>query len=175
MTNSGDADRASGIAPDADALPGDGREETQTERLDRNWDSILQELRVAQTGTQILTGFLLTLAFQQRFTDLDALQIDIYLALVALASITTVLALTPVALHRSLFRRRAMDTLVTVSDRLLRATLAGVALVLAGTALLIFDVVVSLALGIVAGAIALVVAVVLWVALPASIRPRKRG
>ena len=50
----------------------DDRHETPTERLDRNWGEILQELRVTQTGIQILTGFLLTVPFQQRFTDLSA-------------------------------------------------------------------------------------------------------
>ena len=54
---------------DVDVDPRDGRDETETERLDRNWTEILQELRVIQTGTQILTGFLLTLAFQQRFVN----------------------------------------------------------------------------------------------------------
>ena len=58
--------------PDADAVADDGRDETEAERLDRNWAELLQELRVVQTGTQILTGFLLTLVFQQRFTELDA-------------------------------------------------------------------------------------------------------
>ncbi len=57
----------------------DGRDETEAERLDRNWAEILQELRVVQTGTQILTGFLLTLVFQQRFTELDPYQVEIYL------------------------------------------------------------------------------------------------
>ena len=49
----------------------DGRDETPTERYDRNWIELLQELRVLQTGTQILTGFLLALAFQPAFADLD--------------------------------------------------------------------------------------------------------
>jgi len=74
------------MAADDDALPDDGRNETQAERLDRNWNEILQELRVVQTGTQILTGFLLTVAFQQRFEDLDRFQVTVYLVLVALAA-----------------------------------------------------------------------------------------
>ncbi len=94
-------------AASRDVDPHDGRDETEMERNDRNWTEILQELRVIQTGTQILTGFLLTLAFQQRFTDLDAYQVDTYLALVIVAALATALALAPVALHRALFRRRA--------------------------------------------------------------------
>ena len=68
-----------------DVDPHDGRDETESERNDRNWTEILQELRVIQTGTQILTGFLLTLTFQQRFTALDQYQVDTYLALVTVA------------------------------------------------------------------------------------------
>ena len=53
-----------------DADPSDGRNETLDERMDRNWNEMLQELRVTQTGTQILTGFLLAIAFQNRFAEL---------------------------------------------------------------------------------------------------------
>jgi hypothetical protein len=160
--------------PDADAIPGDGRHETQAERLDRNWVDLLQELRVTQTGTQILTGFLLTLAFQTRFATLDRWQITIYLALVVLSGLTTVLGVTPVALHRALFRKRAMAPLVSIADKLLRATLAGVALILAGITLFIFDVVVGEPSGLIAGSVALVITVILWLVIPVGIRPRIR-
>ena len=59
---------------EADADPADGRDETVDERMDRNWNEMLQELRVTQTGTQILTGFLLAIAFQNRFAELDRFQ-----------------------------------------------------------------------------------------------------
>jgi len=156
----------------ADAIP-DGRDETETERLDRNWNEILQELRVVQTGTQILTGFLLTLPFQQRFGDLDPIEIGIYLTLVSLAAVATLLALTPVALHRALFRQRARRFIVGVANRLLRASLLVIALTLTGTALLVFSVVVSLTAGIVAAAVVLVLSVVGWVALPLFARSRR--
>ena len=154
-----------------DAAPGDGRDESHNERLDRNWNEILQELRVTQTGTQILTGFLLTLAFQPRFTDLDTFQVDIYLILVVLAALSTGLGLSPVSLHRALFRRRAKAKLVRIADWLLRATLAGVALVLSGTTLLIFDVVVGRSAGLIAGSAALLVTAALWIVLPYGVRP----
>ena len=154
----------------ADADPHDGRDETEMERNDRNWTEILQELRVIQTGTQILTGFLLTLAFQQRFTDLDAYQVDTYLALVIVAVLATSLALTPVALHRTLFRRRAKGTIVRIANRLLKATLAAVGLTLTGTAMLIFDVVVGRSAGLIAGIGALLVVSIAWVALPTIVR-----
>jgi hypothetical protein len=156
--------------PDADAVPADGRNESESERLDRHWSSILQELRVTQTGTQLLTGFLLTVAFQQRFSSLDPFQVDVYLVLVAVAVCSTGLGIAPVVMHRALFRQGAMDKLVTLADRLLRATLFGVALTLTGTTLLIFDVVTGRVGGIIAGSIALVVTLLLWVLLPLGTR-----
>ena len=157
------------MSDDADAVPGDGRDETETERLDRNWNEILQELRVIQTGTQILTGFLLTLAFQQRFTDLDQYQINTYLALVIVAGLTTVLGLTPVSLHRALFRKRAKAVMVRIANRILKITLGAVGVTLIGTMMLIFDVVVSRPAGIIAGCVTLVAIVVAWLALPLGV------
>lgn len=156
----------------SDVDPHDGRDETESERNDRNWTEILQELRVIQTGTQILTGFLLTLAFQQRFTDLDAYQVDTYLALVIVAALATALALSPVALHRALFRRRAKGTIVKIANFMLKATLAAVGLTLTGTAMLVFDVVVSREAGVIAGVVALLVVILAWVALPTVVRGR---
>ena len=62
------------------------RHETETQRLDRNWAALLQELRIVQTGVQLLTGFLLTLPFQQRFADLTDFEVGVYLVTVALSS-----------------------------------------------------------------------------------------
>lgn len=157
---------------ETETLDNDGRNETEVERLDRNWTEILQELRVTQTGTQILTGFLLTLAFQQRFSDLDAFQVDVYLVLVALATLATALALAPVSVHRALFRKNAKARVVRLANRILKATLVVVAVVLAGTVLLIFDVVLDRAAGIVAGSVALVIIGLGWLTLPAFARPR---
>lgn len=157
--------------PSADAA-GDGRDETETERLDRNWNEILQELRVIQTGTQILTGFLLAIAFQQRFTDLDAFQVDVYLVLVVLSVLATLLGLAPVSLHRELFRRRAKKTLVHTANILLRLTLIAVALVLVGTVLLVFDVVTGRPLALTMATITAVTIVGVWLALPWRVRLR---
>ena len=142
--------------PYRDAVPGDGRDETPAERLDRNWNDVLQELRVTQTGSQLIAGFLLTIPFQQRFTDLDHVQVSIYLVLVTLAASTAALSLAPVSLHRSLFRQQAKDHLVRVANVVVRLVLAAVATVIAGTLLLIFDVVVGRTEGIIVGVTALV-------------------
>src|SRR5271156_7011703 len=87
---------------------GERRGETETQRLDRNWNSLLQELRVVQTGVQLLTGFLLTLPFQQRFDVLSPSMRDVYLTTVCLAVSATVLLITPVSIHRMLFRRHRL-------------------------------------------------------------------
>jgi hypothetical protein len=123
-----------------DADPSDGRNESVNERMDRNWNEMLQELRVTQTGTQILSGFLLTIAFQPTFADLPAFDKGVYLVLVVAATVTTALALAPVHLHRGLFRQHSKAVLVQTGHLLLRAALVGLAIVITGTVLLIFDV-----------------------------------
>ena len=163
-TSANDSDRNDD--DQTDDVPDDGRRESANERLDRNWNEILQELRVIQTGTQIITGFLLAVAFQQRFTDLDQYQVTVYLVLVLLAALTTALALAPVSLHRALFRKGAKDQLVRVANRILKIVLVGVAAVLTGTVLLIFDFVVGREAGLFAGGATLTVAVALAFLLP---------
>ena len=157
-----------------DADPDDGRDETLDERMDRNWGELLQELRVTQTGTQILTGFLLAVAFQQKFDQLSVGQHRLYLGLIVTAVLTTAVALAPVNLHRALFRRHAKATLVAVSNVLLRLVLLGVALVLGGTVVLIFDVVAGTRVAVAAGVVATLVLVGLAL-LPFLARPRSRG
>jgi hypothetical protein len=144
--------------------------ETEDERIARNWDEILQELRVTQTGTQILLGFLLTIPFQAVFRDLDGTQVAVYLTLVIVAAVATVLALSPVALHRALFRRGAKPQLVRAAHILLRLALAAIALALSGTVFLIFDVVVDHPAALVAGGATLALTVVMWIVLPSALR-----
>ncbi len=150
----------------------DGRQETPAERADRNWNELLQELRVMQTGVQILTGFLLTLPFQSRFADLDQYQLVVYLALVVASVTATGLLVAPVSVHRSLFRKQMKQHIVTLTDRITRVALAVLALVITGAVLLVFDVVVGRTAGIVAGACALVLMAALWVLLPEVLRRR---
>ncbi|KRD37006.1 sodium:proton antiporter [Oerskovia sp. Root918] len=150
----------------------DSRHESAEERADRNWAELLQELRVTQMGVQILTGFLLTLPFQQRFGELDDTQRTIYLCLVVLSVLATGLLVAPVSLHRLLFRKHLKARLVTSADRLARVGLVVLALVVAGTVLLIFDVVVGPAAAVIAAVGALVLFALLWVALPLELMRR---
>lgn len=124
---------------DADLVE-DGRHETEDEQSDRNWNEMLQETRIVQTGTQILSGFLLTIAFQPRFATLTPLQHDLYLLLALAATVTTALALAPVVLHRRMFRQHEKREVVQRGHLLLSCALVGLGVVMTGTVLLIFDV-----------------------------------
>lgn len=159
--------------PDTDpATDDDGRGESSNQRLDRNWQEMLQELRVMQTGIQILTGFLLTLPFQSRFDELDDTQVLVYLCLVCLSALITALVLSSVNLHRVLFGLRVKATLVQHTAVIIRATIALVGLVLAGTAWLIFDLVVGRTAGLVVAGSILLVVLLLWVVYPFALRRR---
>lgn len=120
-----------------------GRDETPFERADRNWNEILQEARVIQTCTQIIGGFLLAVAFQPRFTEIDEYQRVVYLTLVALAGLATALGLALVMMHRRFFGKRQKIMLVHVGNRILICNLVVVSILAALVTSLIFDFVVN--------------------------------
>src|SRR3954447_18625733 len=142
------------------------RNETETERMDRNWNELLQELRVTQTGVQILTGFLLTLPFQQRFSQLDDFQVTVFCIAVLLSTTATALMIAPVSYHRVIFRQRRKALLVRASDRLARARPTALALAVSVVVLLIFDVVLSRGIAFLFSGAVLVMFATLWLALP---------
>lgn len=113
------------------------RGETDTERLDRNFGQLLQELRVLQTGVQLLTGLLLILPFQDGFEDLGAAERGIYLVTVAFAMMATIVLVAPVAWHRVLFRRRRLADVVAVAHRCAVSGMALLGLALTGVVVLI--------------------------------------
>ncbi len=135
-------------------------------RLRRNWDELLQELRVTQTGTQILTGFLLTLPFTPRFADLSARQEITYLATLVGSVVTTGLIISPVAFHRLLFRQRQKPWLVAAADTTAKIGLLLLAVTTSGVILLVFDVVVSWLAGLIAASVTFVSLVALWAGTP---------
>ena len=140
--------------------------ESRHEQLTRNWNELLQELRVAQTGVQILTGFLLTVPFSSRFTDLSTSQRNIYLTVLAGSVLTTCAIVAPVAFHRVLFRQRQRPWLVEASHVAARIGLVSLAVVSSGVVLLVFDVVVSTTAGVIAGVAVLAVFIASWLAVP---------
>lgn len=117
------------------------RRETYAEKLDRNWAEILQELRILQTGLQLIAGFLLTLPFQNRFSTLDDYEKGLYLALVLIAATALSVVLMPLSVHRRLFRRQVKNRLVANGGWAAKVGLGLAALLIVGTASLIFDVV----------------------------------
>ena len=153
----------------------DGRDESPAERADRNWNEVLQELRVLQTGSQILTGFLLALAFQPAFADLSGGQRAFYLVLIAVSALSAIVALAPVALHRFLFQHRAKRTVVAYGHLALLTSLLTVSLLLVGVVAFVFDVVVGGTASWIAGAVLGGVIIALWVAVPLVVRVRREG
>lgn len=144
--------------------------ETEPERLARNWEELLQELRVLQTGVQILAAFLLTVPFQQRFTVLSAGQRMFYLVLVLLALCTVGVLLTPVSLHRQVFRKGYKREVVEWADRLSVVALVLAGLVIIGCCFFVADMIASLLAAslVAAGATALLAG--LWWMLPSRVR-----
>jgi hypothetical protein len=161
------------LAPDPPAEQrSPDRHETEAERLDRNYSELLQELRVAQAGVQILFAFLLSLAFTQRFAEVSSLQRTVYVITLLLSAGAAALLIAPVAFHRMVFRRRQKDDLVEVSSRLAIGGLIALFLAMVGAVLLILDVVLGNALAGVLTAVVAVWFVLLWFVLPL---PARRG
>ena len=123
-----------------------------------------------QTGTQILTGFLLAVAFQPRFEDRDVFQRDVYVVLVALAALATILALAPVGMHRALFGRRRKPELVKVAARIVKIDLVVIAALTVGVTTLIIDFTVDRTAGLVALIASILAIGALWLVLPRMIR-----
>ena len=117
------------------------RDESESERLDRNWNDMLQELRVVQTGVQLLSGFLLTLPFTERFQSLDIWQERLYLALVVTAGLAVGATLTPVMVHRRLFGQQVKHRVVAAGHVFLQVLMGLLALIIVGICTLIFSVV----------------------------------
>ncbi|MBP0450456.1 hypothetical protein J5Y04_12935 [Kitasatospora sp. RG8] len=116
--------------------PRTGRQESPEERADRRWSEMLQEVRVAQTGSQILFGFLLSVAFMPRFAELGAFDRGLYVVAVVLGALATAALTAPVSYHRVLAGRRLKPQLVDGAARLVGAGLVLLALAV-GSALLL--------------------------------------
>jgi ABC-type multidrug transport system fused ATPase/permease subunit len=142
--------------------------ESEQERLNRNMNELLQELRVSQTGVQILFAFLLTLPFTQRFKEVTTFQRDVYFVSLLLAGAASAFFIAPVSIHRLLFRRKEKARLIAASNWMAIAGLACIAVAMVGVILLIADFLFgSLTAALVAGFAGLVFAL-LWYALPLS-------
>jgi amino acid permease len=115
------------------------RNETEKQRWDRNFADLLQELRVAQTGVQILFAFLLTLPFSSGFPKTTDFQKDVYVVALLAAAFATAMIISPVAFHRALFRQGRKPELVRYAHRMATAGLAFMLVSMVASVLLITD------------------------------------
>ncbi len=146
------------------------RDPIPEETINRNWTELVQELRSTQTGVQVLTGFLLTVPFSDRFDTLDDVQRAAYLIVLSAAVTATAAILSPIAYHRILFRQGRRPWLVGTANQVARAGLVLVAVTTCGVVFLTFDLTVGRTGGIVASVVALLGYLVLWVVVPLRAR-----
>ncbi|MEJ7649500.1 MAG: DUF6328 family protein [Nakamurella sp.] len=157
-------------APDAGYV----RRETQAQRLDRNFAEMLQEVRVAQAGVQILFGFLLSLAFQARFSSLDTFQLDVYLVTLIAAALAVTFLTGPVAAHRLLFRRGLKGFLVHYTASLTAIGIGFLAVSVVGGVVLVVDVLLSRPVAISIGSALVAIGIVVWLVIPATMLRHRR-
>jgi membrane-associated HD superfamily phosphohydrolase len=142
------------------------REESESERLDRNLSELLQELRVALPGVQVLFAFLLAVPFQQNFTKITPFQERVYFVTLLLTAISAVLLISPSAYHRMTFRMQQKDDLIFLANKLAIAGLGCLALAMTGAIMLITDVLFGGVATVVTSAATLLTFVTFWYALP---------
>lgn len=143
------------------------RGETPLQRADRAYGEILQEVRVAQTGVQILFAFLLALAFTTRFAAVTRSQRDLYVLTLMLCAGSAALLIAPAAYHRMVYRQRLKQHLVQAASRLALSGLIMLLLAIISALLLILDVVLGLGPALFLGTGALAWFVAWWLVLPA--------
>jgi len=142
------------------------KQESEQERTSRKWNEMLQELRVAQTGVQVLTGFLLTVSFSQRFPELSEIDKIAYLITVSASILAAGLLIAPVAFHRVLFGKQEKEWLIEAANNAARVGLIMLGITMCGVMFLVFDLVWSGTAAVIATVITLLVLAGLWLVLP---------
>jgi Family of unknown function (DUF6328) len=142
------------------------RRETEEERLDRNLGELLQELRVALPGVQVLFAFLLAVPFQQGFEKIDQFQKWLFFAILMLTALSAALLISPSAYHRMTFRMQQKDQLVFIANKLTIAGLGCLALAMTGAIMLVTDLLFGTVATVIATSGALTAFVLLWYVLP---------
>lgn len=155
--------------------PGDGRPgETEEQRADRNFVDLLQELRVTQTGVQILFGFLLTMPLQSRFGQLDGYERGLLVLAVLFLAVATTSIIAPVAWHRALFRHRLKKEIVDASNVFAKGGLTALGLGIVASMLLMLDLVLPRWAAISLGVALAVLLLTLWAVSPVLRRRETR-
>src|SRR5436190_22996774 len=142
------------------------RDETEAERIDRNFNELLGELRVALPGVQVLFAFLLTVPFAQGFTSLTQFERDLYLVVLLLTALASALLMAPTAYHRVLFRKGYKPQILFFANRSAMTGLGVLALAMTGAILLIAHVIFGEAASIVVAICSGIVFALLWYLLP---------
>jgi hypothetical protein len=156
-------------------LPDYSREETRAHQLDRNWSELIQELRVIGTGIQILFAFLLSIAFQARFSQTTGFERGVYLGTMLASGLAAALFIAPVALHRFVFQLRVKDELVAVTNRLAVGGLSALSVAMVGAVLLVSTWVGGLVFGCISSSGIAVILGCTWFVGPATLRHRARS
>lgn len=149
--------------------PAYDRDESVHTRLDRNYSELLQELRISETGVQVLFGFLLAISFQQRFAEIDNVQKVVYVTTLLCCALSIGLLVAPVAYHRVVFRRGLKDKLVRAASGFVIAGTSFMLLAIIGSVLLILDFAIGRVFAAVAASILMALFVALWVVLPLTV------
>ncbi|MGC1852868.1 MAG: DUF6328 family protein [Solirubrobacterales bacterium] len=149
-----------------------GRDESEDERLDRNLGELLQELRVALPGVQVLFAFLLAVPFQSNFSSITPFQEKVYFATLLCTAISAALLISPTAYHRLTFHLQQKRQLVMLSNRFAIGGLAFLALAMTGAIMLITDVLFGVVATVFFSLAALATFVALWGLLPLRRRLR---
>lgn len=171
--NDGGRDTARSNSDRDTSRPGSS-EECPRERVNRRWNEILQETRVAQTGVQILFGFLLSVAFTPLFRELSDWNRGLYVLTVALGASSTAALIAPVAIHRFLSGLRMKHEVVRAAGRFMACGMVMLALTIGCTLLLILDVVLHGAIaGVIVGTVMFWFCVC-WILIPVRIRRKAR-
>jgi len=142
------------------------RNETDAERLDRNLVELLQEVRVVQTGVQVLFAFLLTVPFSARFDAITSFQRGAYFAALVGSAAASVLLIAPTAVHRVLFRLGQKQYMVDVSNRLALGGLAATAVAMIAVMLLVSDVMFGIGVAVAIAVLTTVAFAAVWALLP---------
>lgn len=152
------------------------RGETETERLDRNWSSLIQELRVVQTGVQFLVSALLVVPFQASFGTLSHPMRVLYLVTLCAAVAAAVFLVAPVSWHRILFRRHRLGDVVAAAHRCAEAGVAFFGIALTGALVMVVHMVAGTVGGVIAGLAIAALFLVAWLFAPLFWRgPREAG
>src|SRR5919202_3533788 len=151
------------------------RDETDTERLDRNLIELLQEVRVVQTGVQVLFAFLLTVPFSNRFDEITGFQRGAYFAALVGTAAASVLLIAPTAVHRILFRMGQKQYMVELSNRLAMGGLLSLAIAMVAAMLLVTDVMFGAAVAVVVAVETALAFGVVWAGLPLRRRREVRA